>query len=161
MFIALSSLGLEVNGQTLSDSEAVVSKYLKHLETGDIGSLDALFFRIPLMESNKEDWLELLGHVVSKVKNERLAWEVVCSKELTETAAVIVNQTMKHGQAHADPDAIFLVKKNGDWLLLPDTIAYNARKEVQKAMSNAQIVDRHILKGWVIKEIRGLTSDCS
>lgn len=161
MFVALFTISCSGGEQYSLNSKETVSKYFQYLKAGDVKLMDSLFFRIPVMDKNKEDWLALLNRASSKVKEDQLAWEVICSRELDETAVVIVNQTMKRGKAHADPDTIFLVKANNIWLLLPDTIAYNAKQEVRKAMSKTQVSDRHVLKKWAIGEIRGYTTECN
>lgn len=143
-----------------SGAEEVVMQFYEHLRASDISSMDALFFRIPAMESSKPDWLALIEKVAKKVEDEQLDWEVVCGKELPEMAAVIVNQTMKHGKKHADPDAVYLVRENDRWLLLPDTIAENARNAVRSALSNEQLNSRSSLKKWAVDEIRGITTEC-
>ncbi len=157
---ALSGITHAENNKPPAGAEKVVAEYFEHLKADDIASMDALFFRIPAIRQDNERWLELIEHVSQKVKNEQLAWEVVCGKELSETAVVIVNQTMKQGRPHGDPDAVFLVRENDRWLLLPDLIANNARKEVESAMSPSQITDRYLLRRWALGEIRGLTSEC-
>ena len=68
---------------------------------------------------------------------------------------------MKHGKAHADPDTIFLIRANNIWLLLPETIAQNAKEEVRKAMNKTQISERYLLEKWAVGEIRGYTAECN
>ena len=166
--LAIAVTGLLVCGGTLADDEApptsatqVVSKFYEHLRASDVDSMDALFFKIPIMETHRADWLALIEHVAQKVEDEQLDWKVVCGKELTEMAVVIVNQTLKYGKKHADPDAMYLVKEKDRWLLLPDVFADTAKKEVRSALSEDQLQEQWTLRRWAIGEIRGMTTDCS
>ena len=164
----LLATGLLVCSVAIADSEApptsatqVVSKFYEHLRASDVHSMDTLFFKIPIMETHRADWLALIEHVAQKVEDEQLDWEVVCGKELTQMAVVIVNQTLKYGKKHADPDAMYLVKEKGRWLLLPDVFADTAKQEVRSALSEAQLQEQWTLRRWTIGEIRGMTTDCS
>ena len=158
--LGAGALAFAQNSQPASSAEEVVTVFYEHLRTGDVDSLDSLFFRIPVIENNEADWLALLEMVAQKVEDEQLDWEVVCSKELQETAVVIVNQTMKYGKPHGDPDAIYLVREDERWLLLPDVFAPNADDEVRASLSSQYVRDQFALKRWALGEIRGLTSEC-
>lgn len=146
--------------QSRSSAEEVVTKFYEYLRASDVSSMEALFFRIPAMDSSEAEWLALIEKVAQKVEDEQLDWEVVCGKELSEMAAVIVNQTMKHGRKHADPDAVYLVRENDRWLLLPDIIADNARDAVRSALTSEQLGSRSSLRKWAVSEIRGITTEC-
>ena len=141
-------------------AEDVVSEYFRLLGDKDIEAMDILFLRIPAIESNPDDWLDLIELVAQKVEDEQLAWDVICSKELSETAVVIVNQTLKHGKKHGDPDAVYLVKENDRWLIAPDLIAHRATREIESVLGNTYRSERFMLKRWALGEIRGLTSEC-
>lgn len=157
-FLSVAYADNEVPPQTAKD---VVANYFVHLNSGDVQAMDALFFKIPEIESNEEDWLKLIEHTAQIVKNEQSAWDVVCSKELSKTAVVIINQVLKHGKKHGDPDAVYLIKENNRWLISPDLIAYGARKEMETFLGNTYRSERYMLKRWVVGEIRGLTTECS
>jgi len=141
-------------------AEVVVAEYLRYQADGDVPSIDALFYRIPQLDAEEAGWLALIRRVVDRVEEEQLAWEVVCSKELAETAVVIVNQTMKGGKPHGDPDALYLTRDHEQWKLLPEILAPNTKKPVEAVLGNGYKSDRLRLR-WVIGEIRGLTSDCA
>jgi hypothetical protein len=157
-FLSVADADNEVPPQTAKE---VVADYFVHLNSGDVQSMDALFFKIPYIESNKEDWLKLIEHTAQIVKNEQSAWDVVCSKELSKTAVVIINQVLKHGKKHGDPDAVYLIRENNRWLISPDLIAYGARKETESFVGNTYRSERFMLKRWAVGEIRGLTTECS
>ena len=141
-------------------AKEVVSDFYEYLRAGDTRSIDSLFYRIPVMESDEAAWFRLIDIVIRKVKDEQLDWEAVCAKELPEIAVVIVNQTMKQGKEHADPDAVYLVKKEGRWLLLPDIFANSAKDEVNSSLTAEQRGGRYSLQRWVLGELRGLTAEC-
>ncbi len=162
LFLVVLCLGglSHAANQPATGAVAVVTKFYQGLRAGDVGMMDPLFFRIPVMESSRADWLKLLEKVAQKVEDEQLDWDVVCGKELTDVAAVIVNQTMKYGKKHADPDAMYLVKEDDRWLLLPDALAPNARDEVRSELTQAQVMGLSTLHKWAVSEIRGLSSEC-
>ncbi|MEL7185863.1 MAG: hypothetical protein AAFN50_05435 [Pseudomonadota bacterium] len=165
VFLAAMCLGVccfaqAENEHSPSTAKEVVSRFFEFLTAGDTDSVDSLFYKIPAIESAEADWLALIEEVAGKVKDEQLGWETICAKELQETAVVIINQTMKHGKKHADPDAVYLVKQEGRWLLLPDIIAPNASGAVSLSLSNAQLGSRYSLEKWAVQEIRGITTEC-
>ena len=157
IFFALSPSAYAGNEVDSSSPEEVVLRYFKYLKEGDVSSISSLFFTIPIMEKSKDAWLKLITKVSNKATKEQLAWEVLCSKELVETAVVLVNQTMKQGKPQSDPDGVILVKEHNNWLLLPDALAKGLTEDVRIAISKNQLEERHTLTSWAKEEIRRLT----
>ena len=146
--------------QAPASAEETVTRFYEYLRAGDASSMDPLFFRIPIMEGNEAAWLALLETIAQMVRDEQSDWEVICAKEMPEMAIVIVNQIMKHGKKHGDPDAMYLVPGQDRWLILPDIVAPNMRREVEATLNLEQRRTKITLTQWGIGEIRGYTDEC-
>ena len=159
-FLFVAAHSFAESAQAPASAKETAIKFYEHLRAGDAESMDPLFFRVPIMESNEAAWLALLETIAQMVKDEQSDWEVICAKEMPEMAIVIINQVMKHGKKHGDPDAMYLVPVENRWLILPDLVAPNTRREVESSLSLAQRQTKITLMQWGIGEIRGYTDEC-
>ena len=158
--VTLTLVSLACSATSGEPAEVVVAQFFENVYTGDADAIDPLFFRIAEIEADEAAWLALIDRVVQQVADDQSKWNIVCSRELSTAAVVVVNQTRKAGKPHGDLDAVFLVKQDGHWRMLPDTIAPNAKRVVAAAMSQAQASELFELQGWSSRAILGQESDC-